>query len=173
MVNVLSLLAALAIGFGAAVQTSMLGAMGRARGPGEAAWLSILSTVCGVGTLLAVRAARGDPPMLPAPLDRGVIFAVVAVVGGIGAVMATRGLPPYFAGTGLFGLAFIVGAASIAPRLGIALFLSATIAGQLVGAMALDAVGAFGGTVHGITPLRVAGATMLLAGVAMVRGFGR
>ena len=37
-------------------------------------------------------------------------------------------------GTGLFGLAFIIGAAAIAPRLGIALFLSATIAGQLVGA---------------------------------------
>lgn len=111
--------------------------------------------------------------MLPAPLDRGVVYGIVAAVAALGAVLATRGLPPYFAGTGLFGLAFIVGAASIAPRLGIALFLSATIAGQLVGAMALDAVGAFGGNVHAVTPLRVAGATMLLAGVAMVRGFGR
>lgn len=173
MANVLSLLAALAIGFGAAVQTSMLGAMGRARGPGEAAWLSILGTVLGLATVLAVRAARGDPPLLPAPFDRGAVYSVVALGAGLGAVLATRGLPPYFAVTGLFGLAFIVGAALLGPKLGIALFLSAAIAGQLLGAMALDALGAFGGTVHGVTPLRLAGATMLLAGVAMVRGFGR
>ena len=173
MVNVLSLLAALAIGFGAAVQTSMLGAMGRARGPAEAAWVSILGTVCGVGALLAVRAARGDAPVLPPPFDRGAVYAVVAAGAAVVVVLATRGIAPYFVVTGLFGLAFIVGAATIGPRLGLALFLSAAIAGQLLGAMALDAMGAFGGTVHGVTAMRMAGATMLLAGVALVRGFGR
>ena len=38
MLTTLSLLATLAIGFGAAVQTAMLGAMGRTRGPAEATW---------------------------------------------------------------------------------------------------------------------------------------
>jgi uncharacterized membrane protein YdcZ (DUF606 family) len=173
VVNVLSLLAALVIGIGAAVQTSMLGAMGRSRGPTEAAWLSILGTVCSLGALMAARVARGDVPLLPAPFDRGAVYAVVALAAGIGMLLAIRGIAPYFAVTGLFGLAFIVGAATIAPRLGVALFLSATIAGQLLGAMALDGMGAFGGAVHSITPMRVAGATMLLAGVALVRGFGR
>lgn len=173
MVNVLSLLAALGIGFGAAIQTSMLGAMGRARGPSEAAWLSVLGTVLGLSAVLAVRAARGDTPLLPPPFDRGTIYTVIAIGTAVGIALATRGIAPYFAVTGLFGLAFIIGAATIGPRLGIALFISAAIAGQLLGAVALDAVGAFGGNVHGITPLRVAGATMLLAGVALVRGFGR
>lgn len=173
MVNVLSLLAALAIGIGAAVQTSMLGAMGRSRGPTEAAWMSILATVVGLSTVMAVRVARGDAPLLPAPFDRGYVYAAAAAAAGLGIVLVTRGIAPYFAAMGLFGLAFIVGAATIAPRLGVALFLSATIAGQLLGAMWLDGIGAFGGTVHAWTPLRVAGATMLLAGVVLVRGFGR
>lgn len=173
MSNLLPLFAAIAIGMGAAVQTGMLGALGRARGPSEATWLSILATITAVAIILAVRALRGDPPALPAPLDRAVVFIGVAVATGAALVLTARGLPPYYAVTGLFGLAFIFGAATIAPRIGIALFLSATIAGQLVGALLLDQFGAFGGAVQPLSPLRLAGASLLLVGVVMVRGFGR
>lgn len=173
MIEALSLLAAIAIGFGAAVQTSMLGAMGRARGPSEAAWLSVLTTVCGLAVLLGSRAWRGDPPLLPFPLDRLWLYIAVALVTGAGVLLGLRGLHPSFAVSGLFGLAFIIGAATIAPRIGIALFISAAIAGQLIGAMTMDQIGAFGAAVHGVTPMRLAGAALLLTGVVLVRGIGR
>jgi uncharacterized membrane protein YdcZ (DUF606 family) len=173
MTNLLSLLVAVAIGVGAAVQTSMLGAMGRARGPSEATWLSILATACAVAVVLGVRALRGEAPALPAPLDRAIVFLLVAVATAIAIVLTVRGLPPYFAITGLFGMAFIFGAATIAPRIGIALFLSATIAGQLFGALLMDQIGAFGAAVHPVSPLRLAGAAVLVVGVVMVRGLGR
>lgn len=173
MSNLLPILAALAIGLGAAVQTSMLGALGRARGPAEASWLSILATATAIAAILAYRLARGETLALPAPFDRAAILAGAALTAALALLLTTRGLPPYFAITGLFGLAFIFGAATIVPRIGIALFLSATIAGQLLGALALDQIGAFGGAVQPLSAMRVGGAAFLLLGVAMVRGLGR
>jgi bacterial/archaeal transporter family-2 protein len=173
MWNLLLLLAAMLIGLGAAVQTSMLGSVGRLRGPSEATWLSILATASAVAVILAVRGIRGDSPALPAPFDRPLVFIGAALLAGLALLLTARGLPPYYAITGLFGLAFIFGAATLVPRIGVALFLGATIAGQLVGAIFLDQFGAFGATAQPVTPLRLAGVTLLLLGVVMVRGFGR
>jgi len=173
MSNLLPILAALAIGLGAAVQTGMLGALGRARGPSEASWLSILATATALAMILAYRLLRGETLALPAPFDRVAVFIGAALIAGVALLLTTRGLPPYYAITGLFGLAFIIGAATIVPRIGIALFLSATIAGQLLGALALDQFGAFGGAVQPRSLMRVGGAAFLLLGVAMVRGLGR
>ena len=111
--------------------------------------------------------------MLPFPLDRLWLYIAVALVTGAGVLLGLRGLHPSFAVSGLFGLAFIIGAATIAPRIGIALFISAAIAGQLIGAMTMDQIGAFGAAVHGVTPMRLAGAALLLTGVVLVRGIGR
>jgi transporter family-2 protein len=173
MSNLLPILAALSIGLGAAVQTGMLGALGRARGPSEASWLSILATATALAAILAYRLLRGETLALPAPFDRVAVFVVAALVTGVALLLTIRGLPPYYAITGLFGLAFIIGAATIVPRIGIALFLSATIAGQLLGALVLDQIGAFGGAVQPLSVMRVGGAAFLLIGVAMVRGLGR
>ena len=173
MSNLLPILVALTIGAGAAVQTSMLGALGRARGPAEASWLSILATITAVAVLLAYRLLRAETLALPAPFDRAALFVGAALLTGIALLLTTRGLPPYYAITGLFGLAFIFGAATIVPRIGIALFLSATIAGQLIGALLLDQIGAFGGAVQPLSPTRLGGAALLLLGVVMVRGLGR
>jgi transporter family-2 protein len=173
MWNLLSLLIAVLIGVGAAVQTSMRGSVGRLRGPSEATWLSILATASAVAIILAVRGLRGESLALPAPFDRPVVFIGAGLFACLALFLTTRGLPPYYAITGLFGLAFIFGAATLAPRIGVALFLSATIAGQLVGAVVKDQIGAFGATAQPVTPLRLAGVTLLLAGVVMVRGFGR
>ena len=170
MTQALQLFAALLIGVGGATQTAMLGAVGRDRGSGEATWISVLATMCGLAILIVVRAVRGDGPMLPAPLDRGEVFAVVALVAGATLVLSMRGIAPYYAVTGLFGLAYIVGAAVLAPRLGVALFVSAIIAGQLIGAVALDQVGAFGIEARRIDAVRVLGIGALLLGVVLVRG---
>jgi transporter family-2 protein len=172
MAQAFPLALALIIGVGGAVQTSMLAAVGRERGAAEASWQSILATLSGIAAILAFRALRGDPPLLPAPLDRASLHIAVALIAGTALILTARGLDPYFIVIGFFGLAFIVGAATLAPRLGIALFVSTIIAGQLLGALALDQVGAFGGDVRQIDMVRVAGVAALLVGVVLVRSGG-
>ncbi|MGE0226953.1 MAG: DMT family transporter [Dehalococcoidia bacterium] len=173
MTQAFPLALALVIGGGAAVQTAMLGALGRQRGPTEAGWQSILATVVGVAVILAIRDLRGDAPALPSPLDRAAVQLGVAALAAVALVFTVRGLEPYYLIVGFFGLAFIVGAAALTPKLGIALFLSATIAGQLVGALVLDQIGAFGNPVHTLNVTRAAGVAALLVGVVLVRGTGR
>lgn len=172
MAQLLSLAVALPLGIGFAVQTSMLGSVARQRGSTEAAWMSLLATLAGLVIFFGLRASRGAPPLLPPPLDRAWIHAVIAVCAGFALVVTMRNLDPIYAVAGLFGLAMIVGMGALAPRLGIALFVSALVAGQLIGGMTMDQLGAFGGTVHRVSALRVAGVASLLLGVVLVRGGG-
>lgn len=172
MAQLLSLGVALLIGLGFAVQTSMLGSVARQRGSTEAAWMSLLATVAGIALFFGLRALRGAPPLLPSPLDRAWIHAIIAVCAGVALIVTMRGLDLYYAAAGLFGLVMIVGMGALAPRLGIALFVSALVAGQLIGGLTMDQLGAFGGTVHRVSALRVAGAGALLVGVILVRGGG-
>lgn len=169
MTQALPILVAMLIGLGGATQTSMLGSLGRERGGTEAAWISLLGSVIGIATVLAIRTARGDAPNLPAPLDRlPVQVLLVILVGGVLA-FSLRELPPYFAVTGVFGTAFIVGAAVLVPTIGVALFIGAVTAGTLIGALTMDHLGAFGAEPQQVTLVRVAGVGMLLAGVVVVR----
>lgn len=163
------LLVALTIGLGSAVQTSLLGAMGRGRGPTEAAWVSLLGSVVGISLVLLVRSSRGDTPALPSPLERPWAHGLALLLAlGILAV-STRGLDPYYAITGFFGVAFIAGAAYLVPSLGVALFFGATTAGSVIGALAVDHLGAFGATPTPVSLARVSGLGLLLVGVVVVR----
>jgi hypothetical protein len=144
------------------------------RGSAEATWVSLLGTGCALALVLALRALRGDTPQLAAPFDRATIYGAVVALTAVAMVVIVRGdIAPHYVVTGLFGLAFIFGAAALAPRIGVALFLGAAIAGQLIGALMLDHIGAFGATQYAINPTRLLGAGLLLAGVVLVRGIGR
>jgi hypothetical protein len=160
---------AVLLGSGAALQVALIGAMGRERGPAGAALVSLLASVAGLAVVLGLRAARGGPA-LPVPFDRPVVLAVVALAAGALLAFAVRGLPPYFALTGLPAVAFLVAAGVLGPRLGVGLFLGATIAGQLGGAVVLDHVGAFGAAARHVDAARLAGVGALLLGVVLVRG---
>ncbi|MET0625937.1 MAG: DMT family transporter [Pyrinomonadaceae bacterium] len=72
---------------------------------------------------------------------------------------------------GLLGAVFVTAAAAFAPRLGAATFISVTIAGQVLVSVLLDHVGAVGFAERPLTPLRLLGALILVAGVLMVRKF--
>ena len=169
MTVTLYMLAALVIGASGAVQISMLAALGRDRGPTEAAWVSILGSLVGMALLLAARAARGDAPLLPAPLDRLLPQLLIFAISGALLALSVRGVEPYFAIIGLFGVAYIVGAAVIVPEIGIALFFGAVTAGGLAGALTLDHAGAFGAEPQHVTALRLAGIAVLMIGVVLVR----
>lgn len=160
---------AAALGFGSAFQVSLLTAMGRERGSTEAAWVSLLASITGAATILSIRAVRGDAPLLPVPFDRWAFVAMVGAVAGASLALSLRGLPLYFGITGLFGMAFLVTAPVITPTLGIGLFVSATLAGQLVGAVWLDHIGALGAEKHAIDPVRLAGVAALFVGVLLIR----
>jgi transporter family-2 protein len=161
---------ALLMGVGFATQVTMLSAMGKLRGPLEATWLSLVGTVAGFTLIMALKAALGAVPVLPRPFARPLVFVVVAAFAVVGAVLLVKGIAPYFAFTGLLAIPLLVSASFLGPRIGVGLYLSSVIAGQLIGSAALDHIGAFGTTVHRIDAMRVAGIGALLIGVVLIRG---
>ena len=80
-----------------------------------------------------------------------------------------RGLPWYAWTGGLYGAVFVAGAAFAAPRIGVTVFLTLAIAGQLAMALLLDKTGAFGLPVEEITVQRLAGVVLVLAGAVLVQ----
>ena len=161
---------AMLIGAGLAVQLSMISAMSLLRGSFEATWLSLLATVGGFTFLVTVRALQRAPATLPAPFDGAILYLLVAVAAAAGLAVVIRGVPSYFAVTGLFAIPLLVGAGVVGSRLGIGLYLSSVVAGQLVSSVVLDHVGAFGIPVRRVDLARVGGVALLVLGVALVRG---
>lgn len=159
----------MAIGFGSAVQTGLIGSLARNRGPTEAAWVSLLATLCGLAVIFSARAIAGNPANLPAPLNGLTPFAIIAVLGGMAMIVSMRGVGPHYAITGLFGFAYLVAAGFLAPRLGIALFASAVTAGTLIGSVALDHIGAFGLDAQRVSVMKLMGLFALIFGVILVR----
>jgi transporter family-2 protein len=85
-------------------------------------------------------------------------------------VLASRGLPAYLALTGFLPVPYLLAASFIGPRIGLGVFLGAIIAGQLIGGIALDHVGAFGAVPRRIDAIRLLGAIVLAIGVILIRG---
>ena len=70
---------------------------------------------------------------------------------------------------GLYGAVFVSMAAFAAPRLGMTFFLTVSIAGQLLMALLLDRIGAFGVPRVEVSPTRLVGVALVLAGAFLVR----
>jgi len=120
--------AALLIGFGSAVQVGMIGSLGRQRGTFEATLISMLASVLGLAAFLVIRALRSEPPQLPSPMNEPLVYIVLGGVATVALVVSMRGLQPYLSAAGLFGFLYVVSAAFLAPRIGIALYVSAVTA---------------------------------------------
>lgn len=161
---------AIMVGVGFAIQVSLISAMSRLRGPLEATLLSLVGTIAGFTLLIGVRAAFGTALHLPSPFDRAILYVVVAGFSLLCLGLLLKGIAPHFAITGLFAIPLLVGAGFFGPRIGVGLYISAVIAGQLIGSVALDHFGAFGITAHRLDGMRVAGIGTLLLGVALIRG---
>ena len=70
---------------------------------------------------------------------------------------------------GLFGAVYIAISIIMLPRLGAATVIALIVAGQMVGSLVFDHFGVLGVPVHRVTPVRVAGATLLVLGAALTR----
>lgn len=84
--------------------------------------------------------------------------------------LGALGLAPGWAWTGgIIGAGYVTATILLAPRLGLAATLGLSVAGQMAAALALDQVGAMGLATRPMTPARVVGAALLVAGVVLVR----
>ena len=80
-----------------------------------------------------------------------------------------RGLPWYVWIGGLYGAFFVAVAAFGAPKVGVAVLLTAVVAGQLAMAVVLDHYGLLGLPRHEFSLQRLAGLLLVVAGVVLVR----
>jgi bacterial/archaeal transporter family-2 protein len=69
---------------------------------------------------------------------------------------------------GLFGIVYITVSVLLSPRLGVALFFTLVVAGQMLSAIALDHFGFLGSDVKPVNLGRIAGVLLVLAGVYLV-----
>jgi transporter family-2 protein len=118
-----------------------------ARGAGSAVNAALVSFVIGTAALLAVALALGERP----------------------AAGDLKALPWYAWTGGFYGAFFVAVAAFAAPRMGVTFFLMVAIAGQLAMALLLDRIGAFGLARVEISPTRIGGIILVLAGAFLVR----
>ena len=139
------LLAATAIGMTFATQPAINGAAAKILGsPVSAAVISVAITLIACIALLPL---FGGPPKMAD-------------------VMA---LPWWVVFGGLIGAGVVAGGAAIAPITGAAVFFVCMIAGQLFGSALVDYLGAFGLPKQSLSPARLAGLALVLAGVLLVQ----
>lgn len=101
----------------------------------------------------------------------GIALAIAALIlrPQIPNVAALRGAPILLFTGGLYGALILLVGATFAPKLGAAFYSSTVIAGQLVAALLLDQFGVLGFAQHDISPGRLVGVVLLVAGVIFIR----
>ncbi|MEP6574674.1 MAG: DMT family transporter [Gemmatimonadota bacterium] len=134
-----------------------------------------------VGLVLPVQAGLNAQlrVALGSPLGASLVSFVVGTVGLLAlVVMARSPLPIGTAwarsnwwqwGGGLLGALYIGAAVVLAPRLGAATLIATVVAGQMVASLVLDQFGLLGFASHPITPMRLAGAVLVMVGVAIIQ----
>ena len=117
----------------------------------------------------------GDP-MRAALVSFAVGTAILAVVS----VLVTKPWPPLarlgaapwwvWVG-GLLGAAYVATSIVAAPRLGAAFLIALVVAGQSLASLVIDHFGWVGFAEHAVSPARIFGAALLVAGVVLIRVF--
>jgi transporter family-2 protein len=121
----------------------------------------------------AVAARSFGSPIAATVLSVGITLVVSAVIMVLlretpaQSMFAT--LPWWIGFGGVIGVLVVAGGATIVPITGAAAFFVCLIAGQLVGSVVLDHLGAFGLEIRSISPLRLLGILCAFAGVVLVR----
>jgi transporter family-2 protein len=110
-----------------------------------------------------------------------VLAAIVNFVVGLGALVlvamasgarwapgSTAAVPAWAWFGGLLGAAYVASTTVLGPRLGAAALLALTLAGQMVAALIVDHYGVIGFPQSPVTPSRLIGAALLVAGVLLI-----
>jgi transporter family-2 protein len=140
-------------------------------------WPQLLAVLVGAGLTVqvgmnaTVRMAIGSP----------VLAAIVNFVVGLGALAlvavasgarwapgSAASVPAWAWFGGLLGAAYVAATTVLGPRLGAAAVLALTLAGQMVAALLVDHYGVIGFPQSPVTPARLLGAALLVAGVLLI-----
>jgi len=113
-------------------------------------------------------------PLLAACISISISLMVVVLLWltwgkGAGQLAQVKALPWWAVIGGIIGVVFVAGGVVVAPVLGVALFFVCIVAGQLLGSIVADHVGAFGVQVRPVNLMKVLGFGLVLAGAALVR----
>lgn len=122
----------------------------------------------------AMLAKAGGSPVLAALISFGVGVMTLIPLWLISSNRAQTPagfstLPWYAWVGGIYGAVYVAISAYAAPKIGLGSLITIGIAGQVIVALLLDHVGAFGLKPDPLTFARVGGATLVVLGVAMVR----
>jgi transporter family-2 protein len=124
-----------------------------------------------VGMNATVRFAIGSP-VLAAIVNFVVGLAALALVavasGARWAPGSTAAVPAWAWFGGLLGAAYVAATTVLGPRLGAATLLALTIGGQMVAALLVDHYGVIGFPQTPLTPARLVGVALLVAGVLLI-----
>lgn len=136
----------------------------------------------GAGACIALQASAngnfrvrlGDNPLAAAYISiiGTIVVATLAVLllrPPVPTVAAVRDAPWWNWIGGPLGALIVLAGAALAPRLGAALFIALVVAGQLVCSLALDHFALMGLQQQAMTPGRVLGAVLVVAGVLCVK----
>jgi transporter family-2 protein len=124
-----------------------------------------------VGMNATVRAAIGSPTLAAVVNFVVGLAALVAVAIASGARWtpgSAAAVPAWAWFGGLLGAAYVAATTVLGPRLGAAAFLALTLAGQLAAALVVDQLGAIGFPQSPVTPAKVLGAALLIAGAILI-----
>lgn len=124
----------------------------------------------------AMNRALGQPVVTVLLSMAGSIVAMLAfglLSGRLAAPSPERfAAAPWWAwAAGLGGAFFVSSQTLVLHRIGAALFTSIAVTGQVAAAMTLDHFGALGLPQHTASPMRVVGATLIIAGMVLVARF--
>ena len=114
----------------------------------SAGWAAVVSYAVGLICVLGLALASGDP--LPS-------------------LAVARGSSWYLWTGGALGAFFIIIAIFMVPKLGAATFIALFVVGQMFASLVFDHFGLFGLEKHAASPVRLAGAALLIAGVVLIR----
>jgi transporter family-2 protein len=140
-------------------------------------WPHVVAALVGAGLTVqvgmnaTVRAAIGSPVL--AAIVNFVVglvaLAFVALASGARWAPGSAGTVPAWAWFGgLLGAAYVAATTVLGPRLGAAALLALTLAGQMVAALVVDHYGVIGFPQSSVTPARLLGAALLVAGVLLI-----
>jgi transporter family-2 protein len=124
-----------------------------------------------VGMNATVRFAIGSP-VLAAVVNFVIGLAALVLVavasGARWAPGATSAVPAWAWFGGLLGALYVASTTVLGPRLGAAALLALTLAGQMLAALIVDHYGIIGFPQSPVTPSRLLGAALLVAGVLLI-----
>jgi transporter family-2 protein len=143
-------------------------------------WLVLLAFAAGAllsaqGPILTRIAFHAGGPIQAATVAFAIGLCVLLAAGilagtGVPRLGDVMRMPVWLWAGGLIGTGLLLLTLYALPRIGVAAFAAAVVCGQLLAALAYDHTGAFGVELRRVGPREIAGAALLLAGLAMIAG---